>query len=564
MLWAASLMSLGASVSAANLTWTGATGGTWSDAANWSTTVAPTSVDDVVILGPANLAGALSIDFSAAASVNSLNITDSSSVAIVNQTSGAEQSLTLGAGGLTTGSGAVTLGDILATQRINLALGASQTWTVGSGGLTVSGVVSGTGYGLTKTGPGTLTLNGAASNTFNGGLTLRAGTLALDFSNLGTPTNLINGANSLTLNGGIFSALGKNATSATSVQSFASTVLGSGLTPLVLNKAASATSLTLNLGSVTRQVGNTIVFQPNTAWTTGSTSTSAGTAPTSEIVNITSMGGSSGTVTMPASGSYAYLGANVFWGTGTSTRYAVARGAASAPYQLAGGPSSTAFVLTGGSSSTVYSTGSTTPLTLSGAVTNYALIVNSNTAASTMALGANKYTLNGILGINSYSLTISSASTGTVGIGAENELVVNLASASGVTISAPIVDKSASNSNLTVSSTGTGVFTLSGANTYSGITTLNGGTLAITTDGANGAASSPLGAVPAAATPGKLVFNGGKLSLTPTAALPFASNRGLQPTAGGGTITNTAAFVLTLTPIIPGDGPLTLHPPTAP
>ena len=552
------MMSLTTSASAATLTWTGATGGTWSDATNWSTTTAPTSIDDLVILGPANLAGSLSIDFASAASVNSLTFTDSSPVTLTNQLSALDQVLTLGAGGLTTGSGAVTLGDVLSTQRINLALGASQTWNVGAGGLTVPGVLSGAGFGLTKMGPGTLTLTSAATNTFTGGLTLRAGTLALDFANLSTPTNLVSNANALTLNGGIFSVLGKNVTSATSAQTFASTIWGSGLTPLVLNKGGSATNLTLSLGSVTRQVGNTVIFQANTPWTAGSTSSAAGAAPTNEIVNLTSLTGSGGTVTMPAAGSYVYVGANTFWGTGTSTRYVVARGAASAPYQLSGGPLATAFVLTGGTASTVYSTGQTTALTLSGAVNNYALIVN-NTSACTIGLGANKYTLNGFLGIQTALLTISSASTGTVGIGAENELVFNLTTTSGVTISAPIVDKASNNSNLTVSSTSTGAVTLSGANTYSGITTLNAGTLSIATDGANGATSSPLGAVPATATPGKLVFNGGKLSLTPTAALTFASNRGIQLNGGGGTITNTAAFSLTLNSIITGDGALTLN-----
>ncbi len=557
MLWAAALLSLTTSASAATLTWTGATGGTWSDATNWSTTTAPTSIDDLVILGPANLAGSLSIDFASAATVNSLTFTDSSPVTLTNQLSALDQVLTLGAGGLTTGSGAVTLGDVLSTQRINLALGASQTWNVGAGGLTVPGVLSGAGFGLTKMGPGTLTLTSAATNTFTGGLTLRAGTLALDFANLSTPTNLVSNANALTLNGGIFSVLGKNVTSATSAQAFASTIWGSGLTPLVLNKGGSATNLTLSLGAVTRQVGNTVIFQANTPWTAGSTSSAAGAAPTNEIVNLTSLTGSGGTVTMPAAGSYVHVGANTFWGTGTSTRYVVARGAASAPYQLSGGPLTTAFVLTGGTASTVYSTGQTTALTLSGAVNNYALIVN-NTSACTIGLGANKYTLNGILGIQTALLTISSASTGTVGIGAENELVFNLTTTSGVTISAPIVNKAANNSNLTISSTSTGAVTLSGANTYSGITTLNGGTLSIATDGANGAASSPLGAVPAAETPGKLVFNGGKLSLTPTAALTFASNRGIQLNGAGGTITNTAALSVTLNPIITGDGALTL------
>ncbi len=552
------MLSLASSVSAANLSWSGPTGGTWSNAANWSTASTPTSADDVFILGPGNQAGSLSIDLAASASINGLTFTAPSPVTLTNQNSALDQYLTLGSGGITTGGGAVTIGDVLSGQRINLALGASQTWVVGSGGLAIPGVISGSGFALTKTGPGTLTLSSAATNTFNGGVTLRAGTLALDFANLSTPTNLVSSANALTLNGGTFSVLGKNATAATTAQAFASTVFGSGLTPIVLNKGSSATNLTLSLGAVTRQVGSTILIQPNTAWTSGSSSTTVGAAPTNEIVNITGLTGLNGAVTMPASGSFIYLGANAFWGTGTSTRYVSVRGAASGPYQLSGSPLTTAFALTGGVATTVYSSGaSATTQTLTGAVSNYALIVN-NTSASTIALGANKYTLNGILGIQTALLTISSASTGTVGIGVENELVVNLTTSSGVTISAPIVDKAANNSNLTLSSSGTGTFTLSGANTYSGITTLNGGTLAITTDGANGAASSPLGAVPAAATPGKLVFNGGKLSITPTAALSLASNRGIQLNGAGGTITNTAAFSVTLNSTLAGDGALTL------
>jgi len=262
MLWAAAMLSLTTAASAATLTWTGATGGTWSAPANWSTSTAPTNADDLVILGPANLAGSLGIDFATSASVNSLTFTDSSPVGLTNQLSAMDQVLTLGSGGLSTGSGAVTLGDVLSTQRINLALGASQTWVVGSGGLTIPGVVSGSGFGLTKMGPGTLTLTSAAVNTFTGGLTVRAGTLTLDFANLSTPTNLVSSANALTLNGGTFSVLGKNVTSATSAQTFTSTLLGSGLTPFVLNKGGSATNLTLNLGTVTRQVGNTVFF-PN-------------------------------------------------------------------------------------------------------------------------------------------------------------------------------------------------------------------------------------------------------------------------------------------------------------
>jgi autotransporter-associated beta strand protein len=181
------------------LTWTGVTTEVWGTGTNWSTSTAPTSADDLTILGPSNAAGALTININAAAAANSINFTNTAATTLSNTTSGANQTLTLGSGGLTTGTGAVTIGSSTANQNINIALSANQAWSVGSGNMTVNNVVSGTGIALTKNGAGTLSLLGA--NTFNGGITVNAG--IADIQN-----NAALGTGTVTLAGGTLQASG--------------------------------------------------------------------------------------------------------------------------------------------------------------------------------------------------------------------------------------------------------------------------------------------------------------------------------------------------------------------
>jgi uncharacterized repeat protein (TIGR01451 family) len=94
---------------------------------------------------------------------------------------------------------------------------------------------------------------------------------------------------------------------------------------------------------------------------------------------------------------------------------------------------------------------------------------------------------------------------------------------------------------------GAGTVVLSAANTYTGVTTINGGAIAI-------AADAGLGSAPGAASPGKIVFGGGTLRTTATFTL--AANRGIALT-GPGTISTDPATTLTYGGIIAGAGSLT-------
>ena len=88
---------------------------------------------------------------------------------------------------------------------------------------------------------------------------------------------------------------------------------------------------------------------------------------------------------------------------------------------------------------------------------------------------------------------------------------------------------------------GTGTWTLTGANTYTGATTINGGVLSVASL-ANGGSASNLGASSNAAV--NLVFNGGTLRYTGAAA---STNRLFTLSAAGGTLDASGSGALTLT-----------------
>src|SRR5579883_1549841 len=99
--------------------------------------------------------------------------------------------------------------------------------------------------------------------------------------------------------------------------------------------------------------------------------------------------------------------------------------------------------------------------------------------------------------------------------------------------------------SLALTKTAAGTLTLANGNTYSGITTINGGTIDITAD-------SGLGTAPGSVTANSITFGGGTLETSATFTLN--SNRGITLTsgAGGGTVLVDPTFTTTYNGIIAG------------
>jgi outer membrane autotransporter protein len=326
----------------------------------------------------------------------------------------------------------------------------SKTLTVGGNNLstTVSGLIqdggsiAGTGGSLTKVGIGTLTLTGA--NTYSGGTNLNGGTLAVNSdANLGTGP--------LSFNGGTLEAL---ATGGGIVSSKAITLNAGGGTFL----ADSGTTSTLS-GAITG-TGAWIKTGVGTLILTGANTYSGGTMISAGVLQL-GAGGTTGSIV----GNVADNGTLVFNRSDSLTHSGVISGTGSVA-QIGTGTT----ILTGNN-------------TYSGATT---ISAGTLQAGSATALSPNsEFTVNSILDLHGFNSTVGSLS----GTGA---VLNNGATAAALTAGNDKANSTFSGilengtSVLALTKSGTGTLVLSGANTYTGGTTISAGTLQIGNGGTTG------------------------------------------------------------------------------
>ncbi len=470
--------------------------------------------------------------------------------------------LTVG-GNITSGGGTTTInltGGILNLSGNAIGSGANPigTLTFQSGTLENVASINGTG-GLTKTTGGTLIITGA--NAFSGGLTVNGGAVNLNFAGSGAPaSNLIASGNALTL-GGALTVTGASATAnAQTVASLATTTNTVSTLTLAPGASGGSTTLTISSSTFTPGAGSFLNFNYSAGTTNGTT---VGNDIVAWNANLTSglIDGGNYTVTdRGGSGFATVVSGNVVRLTDPnpgSNGLPVTTGAAGANY----------FINQNYSTSSTSTPGSLVEA-LSGAVAANTVTVDTTglVSGANLFLGTNLLTITnggGILFTGANPYTISGTAPGGIkasSAGGSLTLDNYNSSASGVNISAPILDNSTS--ALTVNGTGTTV--LSGANTYAGATAINGGTLQIGAGGTTGSISTSS----AVTDNGTLVFNrtdnyGGNFSntisgsgavtlaagaLTLTAANSFAGpttvSAGALTVSGAGTLVNSASLTV--------------------
>jgi autotransporter-associated beta strand protein len=322
---------------------------------------------------------------------------------------------------------------------------------------------------LTKSGTGTWMVT--ASNSFSGGVTVNNGTLLItNESALGVATNWI-----------IFTPSSGSTASGTLKSTNANVTLGAGHTiNIVTNVATFGVTDTNNLyiaayitgpGAVTKASSSynqgTVRFSNDTNNFTGAFTASFGNTEFTSVANSSS----------PSA-----------LGTGITNSGAIV---------LANNTSSGTFRYVGANNSST-----TRPLWWTATTGNYALDVTNSGVIAYL-----NTTSNLVNGAGVKTLTLEGSNTGT------NTL-------------AQVINDSTGGATTLVKD-GVGHWVLTGANTFSGTTTIAGGMLTVSSD-------ANLGTAPGSATPGSLIITNGALSASASFALN--ANRGIAigPTSGSG------------------------------
>ena len=412
---------------------------------------------------------------------------------------GQNQYLRLAGLGLAAGARSTVVNSSTATVNLYVLGAAGGS---GSSGGTFAGTF-GTAAGgnafavVADAGPGT-TLGLSGTNRFTGGLTLRSGTVDLDFTLPTSPAaDILPATTTLGLGGRLtLTASGAAATS----QTLAATTVGPGATAVQLFPYGAGV-ITLNLGALTQTAGG--------------------------AVNLDAGGAANGRFTTTRTNTNGILGG---WATYNGTDWATSAATGTAAGAVTAATAYTADAWSAGANVTATRTATVTAATANSL--RFAVPV-------TLTLGGtDTLTAGGVLVSSAVGSNPTRIAGGTLVPGAGRELTLNNWNPSGpLQVDATLADAAAGATTVTVAGYQT---VLSGANTYTGPTRVEGGELVVSAD-------ANLGAPAAAAA---VYLDQGTLSATTSFTLAAdASGTGPRPVQvgnGGGTIAVAAGQTLTV------------------
>jgi autotransporter-associated beta strand protein len=411
----------------------------------------------------------------------------------------------------------VVFNDNPTVATINIPTGVSPFSTVFNNSATAyilagSGSIAGSGS-LTKHGSAQVTFRNA--NSYLGNTVINGGTLQLDVGNASAPLTqiLYNSVTpgTLVMNGGTFTKTSR--ANSTSYQLFGATIFNPGPSVIFQPGRTSSSTPAIYLGPITRNAGGTADIQPQTG--TGGTQAGA----TTGIFTTTANNNASAAGIL---GGYATW--NAAFGTAEFARVNANAGAQGGTHIYGGATYANFFAANTNTDMTADITAANNTNTMS--------VRFATASARTLTLtGTNIITSGGILvgnGVGANQSTITGGTALTSGNG--QDLIFHQYDLTGNLVVNSVVSDNYG-SSIALTKAGGGTVILGAANSYTGPTYINAGTLQIGNNGTVGSIDN---------SPG--VTNRGTLSFKRTDAVTFAA-----PIAGLGAISQLGAGSVTLT-----------------